>query len=548
MVQLGNKRLMAVFFYFALSLLLVAEGFGLKSVWLIFSFVVLSTMGILSVLGNVTAVYLPKRVTIIAIIFLIYGFFVVFFAVDIQLSFESLLRGIYVFVLLAVCYQYRVVLKQYFSVFLWTGSCILIFWSFIINHFSLFKTQLWWLMPQSGTNLVFPNFNQHNHLGDWLVLPILYILTSINNKKNKGRFILFLIILIYLLIGAQSRSAYLALSCGTFFILMLNIYKRLWLKILFVGLIIISFILILSVQRDFFLSNRTQYFSDAIWAVQHSPFFGLGFDNYQYASIKQTINEPFTSTNTSHNLFLDLFSEMGIPGGAIVLVALIATFLKGKKDQHWIMALALLVNFQTDYTFKNLTLWLIFILLMMFFYKEKSMVRINTKYLLLLMKVISICYIIIIGSHIAMENKQYYLAWRLYPFNRAIYQPLINESRQRGNFQTAQNLLKQYQRLFQADTAVQEYVGDQYADYEMQMQALKAYQQAYYWNPYQGQVAEKTYSLIQETKGDGAAHHFINRYLQTIERIKISNFSTTRVWDDARALCKQVYKHCPYNL
>ena len=302
MVQLGNKRLMAVFFYFALSLLLVAEGFGLKSVWLIFSFVVLSTMGILSVLGNVTAVYLPKRVTIIAIIFLIYGFFVVFFAVDIQLSFESLLRGIYVFVLLAVCYQYRVVLKQYFSVFLWTGSCILIFWSFIINHFSLFKTQLWWLMPQSGTNLVFPNFNQHNHLGDWLVLPILYILTSINNKKNKGRFILFLIILIYLLIGAQSRSAYLALSCGTFFILMLNIYKRLWLKILFVGLIIISFILILSVQRDFFLSNRTQYFSDAIWAVQHSPFFGLGFDNYQYASIKQTINEPFTSTNVTVNL------------------------------------------------------------------------------------------------------------------------------------------------------------------------------------------------------------------------------------------------------
>ena len=81
MVQLGNKRLMAVFFYFALSLLLVAEGFGLKSVWLIFSFVVLSTMGILSVLGNVTAVYLPKRVTIIAIILgaLLYGILILLF-------------------------------------------------------------------------------------------------------------------------------------------------------------------------------------------------------------------------------------------------------------------------------------------------------------------------------------------------------------------------------------------------------------------------------------------------------------------------------------
>lgn len=269
-----------------------------------------------------------------------YGIFIlslfissVWFSVDKQTSFELVLFYISLFLIFIFFYNYRIDEETVSYGLLWIAG-VLAAYLFLLQGFNnLFP------MPQTGYQMTFPVFGNHNHLGDFLGLIIIGCLYLF--LKYKKNILLFLgIIAGPLFFFSHSRSAYIA----SLVVLLLIYFLEKRIKqsfvvraiIMLVSIGMIAFFIIatketgmspiigqlhgalsekLSLQPKDFFGGRLSYFQQSIESLHERPFFGLGLGNFEYASKKYAIGY-FDETTDAHNIFL----ELGVEGGLFALI------------------------------------------------------------------------------------------------------------------------------------------------------------------------------------------------------------------------------------
>lgn len=252
--------------------------------------------------------------------------------------------------------------------------------------------------PNSGYQFIFPSYGSHNHLGDFLILILLilfYLLLTKTIRKYYLIAILTTILTLPYFLFSFSRSAYISFLASLVLMIFLLIKnKSLELKIptlvLLTTTIGISILFIFSVvktQNSFTnklhtilieknlgdkegLSSRNFFAEDAFESIMKKSVLGVGPGNYIDVSRVHTIIG--TRSETSHNIFLDIFSENGIVAGVIFILILVELFRKSDKNLIFFLALAMIINFQTDYTYRIFSFLLLFFVLLALIYRPQG--------------------------------------------------------------------------------------------------------------------------------------------------------------------------------
>ncbi|QQG44335.1 MAG: O-antigen ligase family protein [Candidatus Roizmanbacteria bacterium] len=226
----------------------------------------------------------------------------------------------------------------------------------------------------------------HNHLSALLLFSIplsFYLLTCLKQKIYKLFFwiiFVFLMISLYLTFARVSIISLLTTFLITFFLLF-KINKRILILSTLVSSIIIIFMLATSVKRaqelkirkfnTLSLSVRLGYWQQSFDNFLQHPLIGSGPDTFRIVSKKSPRNiKPYTFF--SHNLFIQLLTDMGIIGFianlGLLISIIISSFKKLQKSTPmiyaiWIGMTALVINGLFDYDWQIASIPFIFWLL-----------------------------------------------------------------------------------------------------------------------------------------------------------------------------------------
>ncbi len=249
------------------------------------------------------------------------------------------------------------------------------------------------IVPLNGYQLVSSFYGSHNHLGDFLILPLTAIFYILMNKNNKIHPLILLLLSIFFapyFLFSFSRSAYFSVIVTLIFMFYYFVKKGRIRLIEFRTLLMILVICILTLfmfSVSIFSSQknlvseinthlvennnlsykapfgaRGEYVREAILAIFYKPIFGVGPGNFIEISKKYNPIQGLWA-ESSHNLFLNIMVEDGIAAGLILFIIIVEIFRKSEKNIYFFMALALLINFQTDYTFRIYSLFFLFFVL-----------------------------------------------------------------------------------------------------------------------------------------------------------------------------------------
>lgn len=514
----------------------------------------------------------PKKFTLIFFLFLLFSAVSTILSVDIQKSTKELVSYISVFWMFIWVFNCQKEIQKPIIKFIYALS-------FIFSIYSLFLAQakIPFLIPQSGANLVYPTYNAHNHLGDFLILSLIISTLFLFKNKNLIFNAVSLLILLPFYIFSYSRSAYLALiaslSLMGFYILKNTKYFSLIAKMWLLALLILSAFFLLITSYDFkdikalstinkvlvknfqfknklLFSGREKYITDAFWGIKEKTFFGLGPGNYFYASLKNTDKTPYSWTDTSHNIFLDKFSENGLIAGTLFIILMMLVIIKAKKNLFFFLFLGLLLNFQTDYTYKINSFLLLFFIIAGLIYQEENQIILPKYFSLIPAILLGLLIQLMLLSNIFYKQQNYRLGGFFYPLNKETYRPLIGTEITKGNYRNVINYLNFYSNLFKGDPSVQEHIGDIYIQYNEKEKALWYFRKAYYWHPYQGRILfRKLYNLKKELYGEKQAKLFADSFLKKVAGIEVRDFSSSFLRAEAKMFCQEIYgEECPYKL
>lgn len=313
----------------------------------------------------------PKTFFIIQVVFLILFTIVNFYSSKIGSFYYNI--GLYTALILISIYSYnsQKELKIPFKKIILVCSLV-----FVVINF--FKSQLINFIPffaLNNTHIISYTSLTHNHLGDFLVLPLVILIYEMLYIKVswKNLFIFIIIFLSYLF--SFSRSAYLSLIV-TIILLVIPLFIKLSRS----KKIIITISLLISILFLFFSSTLTKlyfkekgiktttgyreiYYKKAIIGFIKKPFFGWGAGNYSSIEYVDKLH-PEVGSVYSHNIFLDMLSENGIFVFLAFLSIILYGLFYGEKNLYYFLFIALLVNFQTDFTYSMIPfLWLFYIFL-----------------------------------------------------------------------------------------------------------------------------------------------------------------------------------------
>ncbi|MGC9048853.1 MAG: O-antigen ligase family protein [Patescibacteria group bacterium] len=193
-------------------------------------------------------------------------------------------------------------------------------------------------------------FPQPNFLGLYLA-PIIILAFGqlIENFKNKrilaiSYWLLVIIAGLLAIILARSEGAILGILAGLIFSALIYRKSRKWVAIGLIILIIIGFSL--PITRNYFIEKitfqdfsgqiRLKIWSETLTMLKDRPIFGAGLRGYQ--TVIEKYHQPYFSTERPipleihpypHNIFLAIWSELGILGLIVSLWILIKFFYQG---------------------------------------------------------------------------------------------------------------------------------------------------------------------------------------------------------------------------
>ncbi len=201
-----------------------------------------------------------------------------------------------------------------------------------------------------GSRRVFAPFVTSNALAGFLAMIIPLRLTG----KKTALPSLLLIIPAFLLAGSVGATA--ALFCGTllFFSLSRNSFRRTALYVLILAGAAIAAVFILrsagSQPPAFSLHSRLVYWKEIVLIIKNSPAWGNGPGNC-YGSV----------SSFAHNIFLQIWCELGIPGIAAFVWFVVSTawraclYIRRSGDGDYLLVFCawavFLVHNLTDFTF-----------------------------------------------------------------------------------------------------------------------------------------------------------------------------------------------------
>jgi hypothetical protein len=311
--------------------------------------------------------------------------------------------------------------------------------------------------PPTALQLVFPLYPNHNHLGDFLGLTIIYIVYDLINKKDKKELWLLIFFLPFFLLSF-SRSAYLDLLIILFFLLK-KPKNFFWL----IGLVLVFFLFSqqelyriwpfssfypyitekLQFQPRSFLSSRPEYFSQALKSFLEKPVLGWGPGNFIYPSNKY-VGENLQQVLSALNLPLTILAEVGILGFLAFIGFWLAVVKKidFNKKPYYYLFFYLFLNFLTDYTYAIYGMYLLLFLL------AGAMIKTGKKKdfsLYPFFAIITLLFIFLkLTGEIFLLSGQPVLALRFFPYQHQGYQQLIREAYANGEIYKAKKIASNY--------------------------------------------------------------------------------------------------------
>lgn len=511
-------------FVLLVALVLIIEGLGLKHGHSLAYFLIPTGIAVLFATSNKKLLW-PRSATLVFIAF--FGLLVLstVFSLDIPASLRQLLFYFALFLGFIYSYNHQQELEK--------PTLALIFVSAVM--FSVYSLLLQFVLDRQSAlslvaneyNFVFPVFQQHNHLGTFLVLTLLVMPFVFKNRLYFGLVAAFFLLLIAL---SYSRSANLALFLGS--LLLLFNKKSEKMNIALVGVAIIGlFVLIFSFVVKTAPISRLQYLQLAIQAIKEYALFGVGLGNFRIASFKYSPN-PFQWVDTSHNIFVDMFAEGGVFTGLIFTILIAIIIIQANKKSLFFPAfLALLINFQTIYTYKIYSFCFLFFAIAGLLYKEKKSIPGNKLlYASPLLLLIAANLLLLVQVLPGLNLQQ------------AIAESVFQAKKDRAFF-----LLKIYKALYRGRANVYSSAGDIYNFYGQPQQALANYKKAYQLHPYEDiTLYRKIYQLEKKLNGEKKAQAFLYTYLKKVAAIPQKWFPSSLVINDAQEFCKTTV--CPLKI
>lgn len=206
----------------------------------------------------------------------------------------------------------------------------------------------------------------HNHLGDLWALVLIVAIHGLLKKPRRWHWALF-IPGVYFLTISLSRSAYLALGVGVFYLFQkLGVAKK-FRKLYFLLLAVAAGLFLYAGLFKSTLFSRP-YFEQVIWGFTRWPW-GVGVGNFGVISTNPQgpwWSGPGTGiiSGFAHNLIFEMISGLGILGMvflAWIVYVLVDLLKNSKKALFPAIFLAITANFMFDTTYYIPTmLWLWF--------------------------------------------------------------------------------------------------------------------------------------------------------------------------------------------
>ena len=568
------KSFPVVFFTF-LSLIFILDGFGLRNGRTLSFYLILALPFLLYLkqFKDKKEIFVPKKLALLFLIFFSISLISVIFSGNVQKSLEYFLLYLANFLVLVFAFNKKDSLNKYLIPLILGFSFIYCFYSIFLNFYAARVQITAFLIPDHGYQLVFPKFGSHNHLGDFLVLPLtilLYQILSIKSLRLNFKSTAVFLILLPFFILSFSRSAYLGFAVVTVILSLTVIRKKefkvskltLGLVILILGVVSLLFFSTVSdinqygpaktvnnflTQNEFisnklFFGRRTEIANQGLKSIIEKPLFGVGPGNFYLASQKFAADPPLTEI--SHNFFLDFFVENGIFAGLSMIVVAFLVFKNIRRGVLSFGVLGIFIVFQTDYANKILSFMILFSILIGLLYKEKETLK-STKYVLLLSAIAFVAGVLILAGNLSLKIGNTKLAFYLYPLNETALTFFIDQNIESNNQEQALKLTQLYSKLFPGDFAALAYVGQKYDRFEMNEEALDYYLRSYAANPTGDFPAVKRiYELKLNKDKDQSAKFAVDFFAKVTSRKLILKPDFRQ---DTFDFCEKLYKTCPYD-
>jgi O-antigen ligase len=421
---------------------------------------------------------IPMKVILFLKIFVVLLIISTFFSIDIENSFEKCLNILSGFIFFIYAYNHRQNLRVNLEKIFIPMGVVFILYSLVVSIFSPFLKNI---LPTNTFQLVYSTVGNHNHLGDFLLIPFTYaIFEYLCNKNIKN--LIFAFIFFIAIVFSFSRSAYVALAISIIYLL-IWFQKKVNKKILFSSFFLIVLLAFFSFQYlqlgKVIFGNRELYFKQAVTSIIEKPSFGIGSGNFSLISNKYSDkNYLFTdSASSSHNIFLDYIVENGVFVGFLMIFAYSFIILKGRRDWYYFAIFALLINFQLDYTFN---IYSILILVLIF-----SGFTINLEndessvYPSILASICAVFGIYLILTNIIITTNQR-AKWTFYfnPINKTISQNVISQLIIEKKYSESLNIMNLTSNMHLGDVDYMEYLAVNFEKFNNKKAAAIYYKKA----------------------------------------------------------------------
>ena len=531
-----------VIFLLLIFILVTLEGLGIGNIHYFTPFIYLLVPGLIFTYASAKKIRIafPPKAT------LVYGSFIllstisaVLFSVDKQTSLELTLFYIALFLIFILFWNIKIDEHQWMKLLVLV-SFILIGDSVILHFFGshLFIKKL---IPLRDLQLVYPIFSFHNHLGDFLGLVLIgafYLLT----KEKKRIFLLVFILTLPFFIMAFSRSAYLALALTLVFFLLSTRKNKITgiitILVVIVALVFVTYKIKPYYSLDSIFSGRPEFIVQSLKSFWQKPFFGFGPGNFYYASLKNSA-EPYEVTVYAHNIFLEQLVDSGLPAAIFLGIFILLIFINALKNQSLfsLSFLYLLINFQTDDTYKIFGLLVLLLIAGALVYREqKTEASLDIFGLLALIPVIGV--FLIVTSNTLLMAGQPELAARIYPLNKAAYQTTIAQGSRKSAKMAAQLYSIAPDDLPSLITLANFYeqTGDKTKELQMLTDAYNIQKTLDF------DVVKRIYLLKKDLQSPSAARQFLSQTLTYIKREIPSWFMTDDYRKDVTEFCREYDK------
>jgi O-antigen ligase len=529
------QKLTSLLFVAIITITLIIEGLGLRGARFIIPYVFLLFPLLLGIISLEDPVKLPRSLALPFSVFVVFLFVSTLFSTDITLSVNQFFVLIGTLAAFILAYNYRKKEKAVLNIVIFASLFFVAYYFYSMLPFTN-------TLPQTndGYNLVNPTFFKHNHLGD--ILSVFAVILLFYFLKGKFRIITATVVflLLPLIFYSYSRSSYLslAITSGALLVMYLRnkritVNKNVMLLLLNAIVITTVFLFVstkvstnnLANSPQFakpILNGREHYWSQALRTIKENPLLGVGPGAFINASKKYGAI-PFVWVESSINIFLDMFSEGGVFLG-LAFVVIIYLLIKGvdKTKLPFYVMLCLLINFQTDYTYRIYSLLLLFFVFAAYGYKkDKNEISISRK-LTVTASLIAFMVLQLVFFSNLFYNKGYYsTALLLNPLNPSSYEQLLIENITRGDIQSTLKLLDKYKNLRKGNSSFRADIGRIYYGLGYKQEALKQYERAYSWFAFEGlTIYQDIYALKKELYGKREADKFIELHKQKVAQIE----------------------------